>query len=260
MAKIVICINIHIMKLPILKGFMHFDTLDSTNLMAMRLINSGLINRSMLISSDFQSKGRGQRNKYWESKKGDNLLLSIVLFQEFFLKNLFDVNIITSLSLLDLFLSYEFKDVSIKWPNDILIHDKKISGLLIENKIINKKSICSVIGIGCNINQREFNDYNRKATSFFIEKDAEFDIKEIQYKLISCFEKRVMEYHRKGCAEMRKIYVSKMYLKDKESEFEIDKKRIFGIIRSVNSKGQLVLDIKGSKRKVVRLSEISFLS
>ena len=247
------------MKLPILKDFMHFDTLDSTNLMAMRLINSGLINKSMLITADFQSKGRGQINKDWESKKGDNLLLSIVFFHEFLLRNVFDINIITSLSLFDLFVSYEFKDVSIKWPNDILIHDKKISGLLIENKIRTKKSICSIIGIGCNINQRDFKDYSRKATSFFIEKDLDFHVKEIQDELISCFEKRVMEYYSKGSGDMRRLYIDKLYLKDKESEFEIDQQRIFGIIRSVDSQGQLVLDVEGSKRKVASSSQISFL-
>ena len=118
----------------------------------------------LVVTANFQTSGNGQRGKSWESSIGDNLLISIVIEPNILTKNQFLLSKCVALALYDLLTLYT-DDVSIKWPNDILINDKKIAGILIQNKVKSDKISHSVIGIGLNINQMVFKDYLPKATS-----------------------------------------------------------------------------------------------
>ena len=134
---------------------MWFKSLDSTNEEARRHISD--IDNLSVLSALEQTDGRGQRGNTWTSNAGENLMFSIVLKSPVLMaEDHFALNEIAALSVADFLSTYGIK-AEIKWPNDIYVGEKKICGILIENSFRGKTISSSIIGIGLNINQRNFN-------------------------------------------------------------------------------------------------------
>ena len=130
------------------------ESVDSTNLEAKRHISD--IDNLSVLSALEQTAGRGQRGNTWTSNAGENLMFSIVLKSPALMpEDHFALNEIAALSVADFLSTYGIK-AQIKWPNDIYVDDKKICGILIENSFRGKYISSSIIGIGLNINQRNF--------------------------------------------------------------------------------------------------------
>ena len=159
----------------------------STNDFLIQLLLKNKIKEGSMVRADFQTKGKGQRNNSWESKRGKNLLFSFVLFPEIKLSDQFLLHIITSLSIYNVLKKIGLSNIKIKWPNDIYINKKKICGILIESQIFKKKIKRSVIGVGININQNHFGDIS--ATSVFKEMKKEMDRNEVLSLFKSSFNK-----------------------------------------------------------------------
>ena len=159
------------MNLEFRKKIIHLKTVNSTNEFAKKLIDTCKDSDSFVITSDFQSRGKGQFNNSWESFSGKNLLISVVISFKKKVKRKFDLNIISSLAVLDTLNELGFKNTSIKWPNDVLIGNKKIAGILIETKSKGNEIYKSIIGLGLNVNQEQFKIYDREATSLKIERN-----------------------------------------------------------------------------------------
>jgi BirA family biotin operon repressor/biotin-[acetyl-CoA-carboxylase] ligase len=131
------------------------ESVDSTNEEAKRHISD--IDNLSVLSALEQTAGRGQRGNKWTSNTGENLMFSIVLKDpKICARDQFVLNEIASLSVVD-FLSMHGISARIKWPNDIYVGLKKICGILIENSLHGSAISSSIIGIGLNINQRNFN-------------------------------------------------------------------------------------------------------
>ena len=131
------------------------ESVDSTNDEAKRHISD--IDNLSVLSALEQTAGRGQRGNSWTSAPGENLMFSIVLKSPALMaEDHFALNEITALSVADFLSTYGIK-AQIKWPNDIYVDEKKICGILIENSFRGKSISSSIIGIGLNINQRNFN-------------------------------------------------------------------------------------------------------
>lgn len=131
------------------------ETIDSTNEEARRRISD--IDNLSVLSALEQTAGRGQRGNTWTSNAGENLMFSIVLKSPSLMaEDHFVLNEIAALSVTDFLSTYGIKAL-IKWPNDIYVDEKKICGILIENSFRGKSISSSIIGIGLNINQRNFN-------------------------------------------------------------------------------------------------------
>lgn len=129
---------------------------ESTNNYANQLILSNAADEGTVVLTHFQKKGRGQLGNQWESEAGSNLLASIILYPKFLnAGKQFLLTKIASLSIVE-FLKREVSGVSIKWPNDIFVGNKKIAGILIENSIKGSNLFSSIIGIGLNLNQERF--------------------------------------------------------------------------------------------------------
>jgi BirA family biotin operon repressor/biotin-[acetyl-CoA-carboxylase] ligase len=138
------------------KNYIVLNAVESTNNYANQLIVSKEAEEGTVVLAYFQEKGRGQRGNFWESEKGKNVLMSIVLFPGFLpAEHQFMISKIVSLALYD-FLVSEIQDVRIKWPNDLYAGNKKIAGILIENGIKGRNIFSSVLGIGLNLNQEKF--------------------------------------------------------------------------------------------------------
>tara|TARA_B100000902_G_scaffold398473_1_gene465367 strand:- start:10927 stop:11658 length:732 start_codon:yes stop_codon:yes gene_type:complete len=236
------------------KDKIHFDELESTNIYCKRVLDNSMIKPPFIVTSDFQKNGKGQFDSSWISERRKNLLISLVINSDIKPMNSFLLNIISSLSIIDLLNYLSVLNTYIKWPNDILVKNKKIAGILIENKVKSNQIIYSIIGIGLNVNQKNFPDFNRKATSISNEIDKEINLEEIRDLLTNFFRKRIIMNPQDNYLE----YTSKIYLKDKESIFEINKEKVYGRIKSVNDIGLLEV-IHNGIIKNYDLKEIKYL-
>ena len=128
-----------------------FKTIDSTNNEAQRIIENQIIDSPFWIIAESQNNGRGRGKNSWISEEG-NFFATLVTPIEWDLKLFPMLSCIVALSVYESILNFcnDQHSLKIKWPNDILFNDKKISGILIENQI-SKKDKFSIIGIGVNI-------------------------------------------------------------------------------------------------------------
>jgi BirA family transcriptional regulator, biotin operon repressor / biotin---[acetyl-CoA-carboxylase] ligase len=132
------------------KNFIFLNEVESTNNYANQLVLSKAAEHGTVVLAQYQKKGRGQQGNFWESEFGKNMLASFIIFPQFLIAaKQFYISKIVSLALVD-FLKTETNEVSVKWPNDIYIQNKKIAGILIENSVKGVNVSSSIIGIGLN--------------------------------------------------------------------------------------------------------------
>ena len=143
--------------------FIELSTIDSTNIYAMDQIKLGLAKSGSCYTADFQTNGKGQHGRVWESSKGQNLLCSYILELNTLdaLKNWTPTDQIgfsaaIALGARAFFAAFAGPETKIKKPNDIYFSDRKAGGILIENLVRGKEWTWTVIGIGMNINQSSF--------------------------------------------------------------------------------------------------------
>ena len=154
------------------KVLIQFSSVESTNDYATDLLAKSEPIDGTVISTDFQSAGRGQGVNKWQSQAEKNLLLSVILRpKNLTVTNSFSLNLLGALSVASL-IKKKYPDLHplIKWPNDILVKDKKIAGILIRNQIQSKKIVSSVCGFGINVNQLDFStiENGRPASSLYM--------------------------------------------------------------------------------------------
>ena len=157
-----------------------FKQIDSTN---NYLKNSyKLLNNFTFVVTDYQTNGKGRNDRVWSSEEGQNWMFSFLIKDQDLLKKFSALSIISAVEVAKLLEDYQIKDVSIKWPNDVLIGDKKVCGILLEGQILEYL----VVGIGLNVNQKVFPDgLRRPATSLSLEANKDFNIDELEQKLFS---------------------------------------------------------------------------
>ena len=159
------------------------DATDSTNSYLKKLINNTEIEQGTTVITNDQILGRGRRGNYWQGEAFKNLYFSFYnkVSEE---KNStgFFLNAIASISVYSLLKEYKITNIQIKWPNDILVDSKKISGILIENIFLGKKLKHTVIGIGLNVNQYKFPKV-LSATSMIIYTKNQIDIECLAIRL-----------------------------------------------------------------------------
>jgi BirA family biotin operon repressor/biotin-[acetyl-CoA-carboxylase] ligase len=231
------------------------DKVDSTNNFAANLIEEQLCRNGALILADTQTAGKGQRGSLWESEPGKNLLCSYVYFPDNLSVNfLQEFNMCLSISLIKC-LNYFEIDAEIKWPNDILVDGKKISGILIENNVRAGKVKSMIFGIGLNINQQSF--INLGATSMALIRGAEFSIDEVSLQLTKEFNHWV-SFVGGDHQDIKLVYLNLLYGINTIHRFQSQDQEFEGIIVGVNDFGDLEINVLGEIRSF-KNKEISFL-
>ena len=135
----------------------HIDETDSTNRWLKERASEFSPDDCIAVVADYQTAGRGCGTNSWESERGKNLLCSLLIHPTGIPANRqFLISEWVSVALCELLESYIYNKVEIKWPNDIYVEGRKICGILIENRLQGDHIKDSIIGIGLNINQRQF--------------------------------------------------------------------------------------------------------
>jgi BirA family transcriptional regulator, biotin operon repressor / biotin---[acetyl-CoA-carboxylase] ligase len=155
--------------------------IDSTNNYAMQLIDANKALHGMTITALSQTAGKGQRGKNWVDSPGKSLLMSIIVnpIQEIQEQFSFNASIASAIANILQKLNNNWT-IHIKWPNDIIINDKKAGGILIENILRGSKWTHSVIGLGLNVNQEGLPGDLPYATSLFIESGEKYLLSQLR--------------------------------------------------------------------------------
>ena len=161
---------------------------DSTNLWIKRLAKEGA-SEGTLALAEFQSAGRGRLGRSWEVPEGTSVMMSILLRPKFEPQYAPTLTLVMGMAVAKAVKNLGF-DVSIKWPNDVVVSHKKICGILTEMGVRDGKIDYAVIGVGINVNIREFpEEMADKATSLYLESGREFDRSQIPGLVMEAFEK-----------------------------------------------------------------------
>ncbi|MFY7979399.1 MAG: biotin--[acetyl-CoA-carboxylase] ligase [Sediminibacterium sp.] len=186
------------------------STIDSTNIYAMAQIKAGLAKSGSCYTADFQTNGKGQHGRVWESSKGQNLLCSYILELNTLdaLKNWTPADQIgfsaaIALGARAFFAAFAGSETKIKKPNDIYFSDRKAGGILIENLVRGQEWTWTVIGIGMNINQSAFssaavNKVSSNPISLQEITNKSWDVKKMQQHLSEALNIAIQDWMMEG--------------------------------------------------------------
>ena len=188
------------------------------------------------VAAKQQSSGRGQRGNIWQSEKESNILASFLFSISIHVSNSFIISMLTSLAIVQFLKKLECK-AFIKWPNDIIVDNQKIAGILIENDLLGEIIECSIIGIGLNVNQKIFENLP-KATSLNRITNKTYDVPDL---LSLLQENLIAEFKTNEPVEMiRNRYLDKLYRREEAKYFNKNDKFVAKVI-NVDPDGALVL-------------------
>jgi BirA family biotin operon repressor/biotin-[acetyl-CoA-carboxylase] ligase len=171
-----------VLQTPIIR----LDSLDSTNNYAAQLVDAEKAQEGTTIVANHQTAGKGQRDNVWNSRPGESLLMSIVLNPKLALDAQFQFLAAVSVAIQTAIKSFD-KDlnIKIKFPNDIIINDKKAAGILIENNIRGNEWLSAIVGVGINVHQSNFGANLPNATSLRLCSQISWSLEDLLFKIRS---------------------------------------------------------------------------
>ena len=204
--------------------------------MASELIKKGGAHEGVIVITDNQTAGKGQRGNTWIAEPGLNLTFSLILKPKFLAASeQFNLNIAISLGIHKT-LSIGGDGFKVKWPNDIYHRNKKLGGILIQNTIKNNSIEDSIIGIGMNINQTDFS--LPTATSLRLISDQEYDLNSFLDKLCHNIESEYLKLKSGKIATLKEDYLENLLGYNEERLFRAGQE-FRGTITGVSSTGKL---------------------
>lgn len=209
-----------------------------------------------VVWADVQLQGKGQMGSTWVTEDAKNLTFSIYFMQKnCAVDHLFTMNVLVANAILKTLKFLNLTNIYVKWPNDILSYNKKIAGILIENNIHANGSISSVIGIGINCEQTNFEDFPQ-ASSILKQYDLTLDRLQLLTAIVENIKKSLYDLENREEEEWN-YYHNHLFRKDTVSTFETKEGNLFnGIIKEVNRHGQLVLQLENDDLHCYNLKDI----
>ena len=229
---------------------------DSTNLWIKRLAKEGAPEGTLALA-EFQSAGRGRLGRSWEVPEGTSVMMSILLRPKFEPQYAPMLTLVMGMAVAKAVKKLGF-DVSIKWPNDVVVSHKKICGILTEMGVRDGKIDYAVIGVGINVNIREFpEEMADKATSLYLESGREFDRSQIPGLVMEAFE----EYYEKFAATcdlsgLKEEYESILANYDQPVRV-LAKEPYEGVARGITDGGELLVEKNDGTIVAVSAGEVS---
>lgn len=232
------------------RHLIRLEAVASTNTFMQEYLKEHILPEGAVVISDQQFDGRGQRGNSWESEAGKNLTFSLLWKPSFLgVSEQFDLNRITALALAETLRFYlPDEKVSIKWPNDMLVNEKKIGGVLIENSIRDNAIQHSIVGIGLNVNQEEFR-LSGRATSFFSITGDECEREPIMELLFQHLEANYLFARSGHLDEIRKRYDAELFGLNQELRFRIGNTEQEARVCGTSPEGKLLLEVQGKMQQ-----------
>ena len=224
------------------KDIEYYQIIDSTNKEAKSIIKNNEATHGMMIITDNQKNGKGRLNNEWFMGPGKGLAMSVIYLKTLSIKKATLIPLASGLAIAKTLENRGFKP-KLKWPNDIILNNKKVGGILCESEIKNNIINSFIIGVGLNVNET-VNDFPKelqyKATSLFIETNNSF-----QRELISAIITTFLERSIQNFDSIISQWLSFCGHLDKKVTFHYRNKEYYGIFKSINSDGHAQIETDG---------------
>ncbi len=243
------------------RSLIFFKEIHSTNLFLLE--NNDLLEiKGLVVHAQRQTKGIGRKGRTWEYGIGKHLFCSFVIHHDAkIVKNVSSYPLLIGLAVYNSLIKLNCKNISLKWPNDVLINRKKVSGILCQGKPITNKNHVIIAGIGVNIsgNSTQFSNILRhKATTLEeqgIKTNPEYLLDEITKELESIFK----QINFKGIKSILKKWENASNSIGCKIKFFANGKELSGEIIGLDEIGRLkVLNLENSKCYKIESGEIEF--
>jgi BirA family biotin operon repressor/biotin-[acetyl-CoA-carboxylase] ligase len=235
----------------------HIDETDSTNRWLRSFVSKEYRReeeRDLVVLAEFQTAGKGCGTNQWESECGKNLTFSMLIHPaEIPANEQFRITQVASVAMCETLKQYGCKEVSIKWPNDIYVGDKKICGMLIENRLQGSMMKDCIIGIGLNVNQREFLSDAPNPVSLYQLLGHETDREALLKAYLDAFDSA---YNSKTTCS---TYKEMLYRRRKNSLYKDKTSCFHATLTDVQSDGRLLLVDQEGRERLYAFKEVQFI-
>lgn len=236
--------------------FHYFDAVSSTNDVASEMAKRGEPEGTVVFANR-QTKGRGRRGHSWHDEPGENVLMSVILTPGIPPALFHHLSFITSLAVANVLRTMCGLPAEVKWPNDVLVRDKKITGILVEIAPVDS-GYAAVIGVGININQTSFPaELEEKATSVTLENGTCSDVKLLANSAAESIFSLYERYSVSGFKEILEQWRKYMWGIGRLVEVSTEGNMVSGTISGIDSEGALIItDSSGIERRIRAVESI----
>ena len=245
------------------KDIIVYDSVESTNDLAMSLATRGGIAPGTVLVADRQTKGKGRLGRTWESPAGANIYISLLIRPDLEPR---DTTMLTVLSAVAGALALRrlcSLPISIKWPNDLVISNRKLGGILTEVRADPDRVALAVIGMGINVNMygRDLPESIRDiATSVRMETKKIHPRNEIIIQLLREFEHWYSILKKEGKKPLLDAWRNNSATLGRKVNVVMQDISLSGIAEDIDNNGMLILKLRSGKRKTICSGDISFLA
>lgn len=242
------------------KNKIYYEEISSTNIYAMDLVSKTNPPDGTCIITDYQTAGRGQIGRYWHSDVGKNLLVSYIFYPHTLKVNdQFYLNIISGLAVRDV-VSHWVENIKIKWPNDIYIGNKKAAGILVQNVLRGDFIRSTVVGIGLNVNERDFPADLPNPISVSSITGFDIEIDQVFHFVSARLEFYYLQLRNNKHTFLQNEYLSQLYRKDEWAEYtDSSGFRFSGCITGIDPQGKLQMMIDNGAVKSFGFREVGYV-
>jgi BirA family biotin operon repressor/biotin-[acetyl-CoA-carboxylase] ligase len=241
------------------KPLIHLKEVDSTNTFANQLLRKKDPIEGTVILADHQLYGKGQRGNHWESDQDSNLLFSIILKPDFLLaERQFFLSMCISIGIAQFVTTITGKS-HIKWPNDILLNGRKISGILIENTIMGNVLNTAVVGIGFNVNQTIFSQGIPHPVSLKLATGQTYDLQKLLHTLLEMLTESVNLLYNGRFDLIRTGYLNNLWRMNEWADYKEKSGSFEGRITDITEAGELMVMKRNGDVNHYGFKEIEFI-
>lgn len=234
----------------------HFSTIGSTNTWAKQHAHEFDPRAITLITADTQTAGRGRFNRQWVSPPNENIYATYCIFLERHRSDIGNLPQVAAITIAEILTTLNFYP-RLKWPNDVILNDKKVAGILSESTPLSDQ-LCLIIGIGLNINMppATLQAIDRPATSLLAETNKSYDIAHTLNLLTNQLASNLALFLNKGFTPFLNSYRTLLYIPPHPIQFHDNRSIHTGNIHSINNDGSLNLLLPNNTLQTFHAGEI----
>ena len=234
---------------------LHFPSLGSTNDYLKQLADAP---EFTCVTADEQTAGRGRRDHAWVSLPGEGLYLSVLLCPNSAQGNVALISLLTAIAVAETLAEYRVAGLDIKWPNDVLINECKVCGILVEGASSGAQALRLIVGIGVNLNHQTFPpEISETATSLFLQLGQTVNVAEFRDRLLA----RLTHWYAQWQQGQAALIVARWqalssYAHGQEVTVTLDDEVIEGVTEGLTKDGALLVRAAAGEMRTILAGEV----
>lgn len=236
----------------------YYEELDSTNIKIQELAEQGAAHGTV-VAAGHQTAGKGRRGRTWESPKGENIYMSILLRPQMDASKAPMLTLVMAYSVAKVLQELGYSDIGIKWPNDLVLSGKKVCGILTEMQVKDTDIDYVVVGVGVNVNMGHIPEgLKERATSLYLEDGRNWDCSLLAQEIVDLFRTQYERFAEEGdLSFLQEEYNGILVNREKEVCVLEPGNEYTAYALGVNSRGELLVRKADGSEEAVFAGEVS---